>query len=299
LICGISPITLNQSIRKRLLKVAISCNKMLRTKAEGLNLEYNTFRVKFFSGELNITLTTNEQSLVNIMLSEVVPQLMAHYCRLAKRFARRYRYLNCLFDVQEEAINGLLKGIYGYTDPTKSKCSTFVSCSIKNHIIDCQRAHQNIASRRIQELLQTLEDYRSGLPEPITFDEACVRHNVTQNDYRKLTRARCKVISRSQLSRDDDDINEGVYEDNHKFNPDWQKAVDSADLSPVEKQVLEAVMTSSFGNDWGLKSRIARDIMNPKTGKPVTSQTAHDIMVRIHEKIQRAYHNMNIEREAG
>lgn len=261
-------------------------------------LSFKKCCIKYFAGNVAVTLTTAEQHALAEMKriqSDLVCSHVGSTKRIAKSFAGSFGYSGCEWDrvedLQEEALVGLVYATYTYNDP-KVKFSTYAWHVMQNHMRDYLTKHRNGMSPRREEdnqVLSRIWDYVCTQTDRVTFDEACrvleIEPEIAQNALRASKRCDSFAGSMEMESGKEFTLEPIVY-DTAVIDPDLQKAVDTADLRDVERFAFNESILKV--NGWITK--VANSFVDPKTGKNYThAAITNTVLPGATRKIRKRY----------
>jgi RNA polymerase sigma factor (sigma-70 family) len=187
---------------------------------------------------------------------------------------------------------GLLQALYQFNVTKKVKFITYATWVIRRHIQRAlNRAKRNYPwSQRMLDLWQKFEQTKRDLNRPCNFEEVVSIMNLNKKERAALEAACRKMIGQSNVKEEDNGQRFGIENlpaptKTHQLDADQLASVEQANLSDWEKNVLMAYL--SGGRGW--QTEVAKNNINPETGKPYSRMAPHIAMDRIREKIMGIY----------
>jgi DNA-directed RNA polymerase specialized sigma subunit len=219
--------------------------------------------------------------------------------RHAKRWARQLGEGNgmSLGDYRNEAYMALTDAIYGFTK-TNISFTSFLWRALKNRMIYVTNKSNMMCplTNPDLELLAKFEDTRRSFNEHVTFDQVAEAMGLDEKQHRMLNKVMTRVYSESQLVTDLQHGDGDTYNDytslRTNVHPDEngdrilkmsvRDAINKAGLTSFERIVLETSMAPYYG--W--QSDVARNNVNPTTGKAYTRMWVGMALKNAQEKIK-------------
>jgi DNA-directed RNA polymerase specialized sigma subunit len=236
-------------------------------------------------------------------------EILAGYSRMVVSLARKqviaHPELTCTVqDYYDEGLSCLIKAIHYYT----SLDTLFVTYAY--HVV--RRGLCKMSSKMgemsdwdndTRKLRRIYDAAKQELNRPTTFDEVVEYLELDATQQRKIRSALIEVIHVTDLSCDSDEKGVGPVLDSLAIchppvllDPDQREAILMAPLTEFERAVL---YKWQMGGDWGWKAEVAREHINPNTGRPFTRMGASVALSSAFRKIQDAYLNRCNLKEAS
>jgi hypothetical protein len=181
-------------------------------------------------------------------------------------------------DLENEALFCAVRSVCSYED--SSICfSTYICTCVERHL-DGLLNRTNCMSKISRKAVCLKAQYAQlSKLENSNFENTVVRMSISNKDISLLKSALC-CSSVSYLDKDNFDK---ISCDNHDNFEEVSKCIGNVDLSELEKAVLQGFMESK--SSLGINSK-AKNIINPKTGKPYSRMAVSYAWRRVKEKIK-------------
>lgn len=234
--------------------------------------------------------------------------MLCGYSALARKHARRWFGWNgegqgmSMDDYLNEAYLCLLDSIYGYTrdDITFSSFAWKALQNRMSYVTNKSNLLKPLTNPDL-ELLTKFEDAKRQFNDHVTFDQIVESMGLDDEQCKSLSAILTKVYSESQMenSSDTDGENATDYtslrggmreeEEQHIIQLTVRDAISRAGLTEFERIVLDASMELDPETNepyYGWQSRVARENVNPNTGRPYTRMWVSYALQNAYDKIR-------------
>ena len=245
--------------------------------------------------------------------SEILLNFMNMFSKIASKWSSYFSDV-CLSkeDLESEAIQAAIYAIYGYANKEISISTYIYRCvtnKIKN-ICNSTNSLSNFGSRAIK-IRRKFEEAKSKSHPFSTYDEIVKSLNLNEKEISILQSMSVSVCGFALSSNNDDKESSNDYSsfgkrfssldgsvkynccsngtsftirEDDQLEKENKININFSEFSELEKAVLEGFMNSS--NNLGL-SHFAKNLTNPRTGKPYSRMAYTYAWKRIKEKIKR------------
>lgn len=263
-----------------------------------------------------------------LALRTIEYEILCAYSKLFAKEANRWcdnSFVSVSFDdLYDECIFAALNSIVGFRKEEIKFC-TYLTSAVNRRLSRVVMAANplSVPSPDGVELVNRFYEKRQSLNRSASFDEICSLLEFTNEQVALLRTMMVTVINHTALevndrsSENDDRIgndyaalgnvhcgldgktawnrvgvgNSASYRERTTLDPDMVAAIESANLSELERAVLEGFTANAFASDHrsqGLGD-IAKNLVNPQTGKPYSRMALTFALRRAKEKILVAY----------
>ena len=181
-------------------------------------------------------------------------------------------------DLENEALFCAVRSVCSYED--SSICfSTYICTCVERHL-DSLLNRTNCMSKMSRKAVCLKAQYAQlSKLENYNFESTISRMNISNKDIGLLKSA----LSCSSVSYLDKDNFDKMSSENYDNFEEVSKCIHNVELSELEKAVLQGFMESK--SSLGINSK-AKNIINPKTGKPYSRMAVSYAWRRVKEKIK-------------
>lgn len=238
-----------------------------------------------FRKDVKVILAIRTENIVELHNNTVEMAMLRGFIRLSTKHARRWFHANGgqeLEDYESEAALALIDAIYGFIRED-IQFTTYAWAVIRNRMMYSSNKLEKLSpfTNADRELLIRYHDAQLDFGQPISFDEIVETLELCPEEISLLNHMLTRVVNESQITeaiqesrsslRTGDDytaLRRNVRENDGDLSvaASVRSAVERANLSKFEAAVLETSLNPYYG--W--QTDIAKQHINPTTGKKYT-----------------------------